>query len=158
MGDVLTTQKYSDPILRNFGGSWPRELLGLVCSDRLGSGMTREVFRFGPDEAYVIKFENESGHFQNVLEWEVWDRIKDTKLAKWFAPCLRISHCGRILIQRYAEPLAAICLPAEIPAFFTDLKPDNWGHIKGQPVAIDYGKTLMLERGMTSRMRKADWT
>lgn len=120
--------------------------------------MTREVFRFGPDENFAIKFENGNGHWQNVLEWEVWSRVKYTKLAKWFAPCHRISHNGRILIQAYAEPLAAIALPAEVPAFFTDMKPSNWGQIKGQPVAVDYGKTLMLERGMTSRMRKADWT
>lgn len=137
----------------------PYELLALLCDQRLGHGMTREVFRLYTDPSKVIKFELESGHFQNVLEYQVWDHVKDAeKFAKWFAPCHYISHCGRILVQSYAEPLAAIALPAEVPAFFTDLKPSNWGHIKGQPVAVDYGKHLMLERGMTTRMRKADWS
>lgn len=136
----------------------PQELLWLLCEDRLGHGMTREVFRLSIDPTKVIKFELESGHFQNVAEFTLWRSVEHTKLAKWFAPCHHISHCGRILIQSYAEPIAAIALPAEIPAFFTDLKPSNWGHIKGQPVALDYGKHLMLERGMTTRMRKADWS
>jgi len=150
--------KYSNDMLKKFDGSWPRELLGLVCGDYLGGGMTREVYRFAPDEDFVIKFEPNEGHFQNVAEWQLWERIAETKFAKWFAPCHRISHCGRILIARYAEPLAAINLPAEVPAFFTDLKPGNWGSYKKHPVALDYGKHLMLERGMTGRMRKADWT
>ena len=60
--------------------------------------------------------------------------------------------------MKYCEPIAAIALPAEVPAFFTDLKPGNWGIYNKHPVALDYGKHMMLERGMTSRMRKADWT
>lgn len=136
----------------------PYELLALLCDQRLGHGMTREVFRFYPDPTLVIKFELESGHFQNVLEYQVWDSVQHTKFAKWFAPCMYISHCGRIMLQKYAEPIAASALPAEVPAFFTDLKIGNWGVYNKQPVAVDYGKHLMLERGMSSRMRLADWT
>lgn len=136
----------------------PYELLALLCEERLGHGMTREVFKLYTDNTKVIKFELESGHFQNVLEYQVWQSVQFTKLAKWFAPCHYISHCGRIMIQSYAEPIAAIRLPAKVPAFFTDLKPANWGMIKNHPVAVDYGKHLMLERGMSNRMRKADWT
>lgn len=154
----MASNAVSDLLHSRFSDPWPNELLHLVCGRRLGSGMTREVFEYAPCENLVIKFESESGHFQNVAEWQVWNRIRETKHAKWFAPCHMISHCGRILIQHYAKPLAAICLPTEVPAFFTDLKPDNWGSIKGQPVAVDYGKHLMLERGMSGRMRKADWT
>lgn len=150
---------FSDFLLdkfKTFSGI-PYELLALLCEQKLGAGMTREVFRLATDLDKVIKFECDSGHFQNVLEYQVWDSVKDTKLAKWFAPCHHISHCGRILIQSYAEPIAAINLPAEVPAFFTDLKVGNWGVYNKQPVALDYGKHLMLERGMTGRMRKADW-
>lgn len=151
--------KFSNVLLDLFRNPMAREALGLLCGDRLGDGLSREVFRYGPDENYVIKFEPDASHFQNVAEWQLWDRIQYVeKHNKWFAPCLRISHCGRILIQRYAEPIAAIALPAEVPSYFTDLKKENWGVIKGQPVAVDYGKHLMLERGMTNRMRRADWS
>lgn len=151
---------FSEKIIESFrhDSGIPYELLVLLCDRRLGHGMTREVFQLYTDPTKVIKFELESGHFQNVAEFTLWRSIEHTKFAKWFAPCHYISHCGRILIQSYAEPLAAIALPAEVPAFFTDLKPSNWGQIKGQPVAVDYGKHLMLERGMTGRMRRADWS
>lgn len=62
------------------------------------------------------------------------------------------------MLQQYAEPLAAIALPAEVPSFFTDLKASNWGRIGKQPVALDYGRTLLMTKGLSSRMRKADWT
>jgi hypothetical protein len=51
-----------------------------------------------------------------------------------------------------------MALPAEVPTFFTDLKLANWGSYKNHPVAVDYGKHLLLERGQSGRMRKADWT
>lgn len=139
-------------------GGLPYELLALMCEERLGHGMTREVFSLGTDEYKVIKFELQSGHFQNVSEFQLWESVQHTELAKWFAPCYNISHCGRILIQARCEPLSAIALPAEVPAFFTDLKPSNWGVWDNHPVALDYGKHLMLEKGMTKRMRKADWS
>lgn len=150
---------YSQKLKDKFAGDWPMELLNLLCGERLGHGMTREVFQLYTDPNKVIKFELESGHFQNVLEWNIWQSVQYVEFAnKWFAPCHYISHCGRILIQSYCEPLATIALPAEVPAYFTDLKPGNWGVLNKQPVCFDYGKNLMLERGMTKRMRKADWT
>ena len=149
---------YSQELEDRFAGGTSRELLDFVCGDRLGHGMTREVYRYKPDERLVIKVELLEGHFQNVTEWQAWQAVQFTELAKWFAPCESISSCGRFLLMRYAEPIAAIALPAEVPAFFTDLKANNWGVYKKHPVALDYGKHLMLERGMTSRFRKADWT
>ncbi len=149
---------YSTELGERFSSGTQRELLDLVCGDRLGHGMTREVYRYRPCEDLVIKVELDTQHFQNVSEWQAWDAIRHTKLAKWFAPCHLLSECGRFLIMRYCQPIAAIKLPAEVPAFFTDLKPSNWGVYDNHPVALDYGKHLLLERGMTSRMRKADWS
>lgn len=149
---------FSEALGPSFDGGFSRELLEFVCGDRLGAGMTREVFRFALDERYVIKFEPLEGHFQNVAEATIWNDIQFTELAKWFAPVKAISGCGRIMLQRYAEPLPAIALPAEVPRFFTDLKPGNWGRIGKQPVCIDYGKTLLVTHGLSKRMRRADWT
>lgn len=148
---------YSQELADRFPGGTNRELLDFLCGDRLGEGMTREVFRYRPCEDLVLKVEVFPDHFQNIAEWHTWKAVEETKLAKWFAPCHAISECGRFLLMRYAEPLAAIKLPAEVPAFFADLKPANWGSYKGHPVALDYGKHMMLEKGMTTRMRKANW-
>lgn len=135
-----------------------RELLEFLCGDRLGSGMSREVYRFAVAPQYVLKIETIEHRFQNVEEFRTWQAVEHTAHAKWFAPCHAISGCGRFLLQHYAEPLAACALPAEVPAFFTDLKPSNWGRIGKQPVALDYGRTLLMGRGLTSRMQRADWT
>jgi hypothetical protein len=156
---------YSDLLLDRFGEPWPREVLHFLCDERLGRGMTREVFRFGPDPSLVIKFEMQSGHFQNVAEWHAWHEVSYAPdHAKWFARCHYISHGGLIMLQEYVEPIAPIKLPVEVPAYFADLKASNWGwrsdKTKGSigPVCFDYGKSLLLTKGLTKKMQKALWT
>jgi hypothetical protein len=149
---------FSNALGPAFESGLSRELLEFICGDRLGAGMSREVFRFALDDRFVIKFEPIEHRFQNVEESVAWQTVEHTKFAKWFAPVKAISGCGRVMLQRYAEPIAASRLPLEVPAFFTDMKPSNWGMLKGQPVAVDYGRTMLATRGLTSRMRKADWT
>jgi hypothetical protein len=151
-------RSFSATLADTFESGLQRELLEFLCGNRLGNGMSREVFEFLPAPHLVIKWEPVEHRFQNVEEFTVWQTVEHTKYAKWFAPCHAISGCGRIMLQHYAEPLAAINLPAEVPAFFTDLKPSNWGQINGQPVALDYGRTLLMSKGLTSRMHRADWT
>lgn len=56
-----------------------------------------------------------------------------------------------------AEPVSARDLPRKVPAFFTDLKAENWGRIDGRFVCVDYGLHLLHEHGMTSRMRSVRW-
>lgn len=149
---------FSSALGPSFEGGFSRELLEFVCGERLGAGMSREVFRFALDERYVIKFEAIEHRFQNAAEADVWDAVKHTELRKWFAPIHAISGCGRIMLQSYATPLAGTELPAEVPRFFTDLKPSNWGRIGKQPVCVDYGRTLLVTHGLSKRMRRADWT
>lgn len=141
-----------------FEGGLSRELLEFVCGDRLGAGMSREVFRFNLDPKFVIKFEPMEHRFQNIEEMTAWQTVEYTEYAKWFAPCRFISGCGRVMLQEYAEPLAACNLPDKVPAFFTDLKPGNWGMLNKHPVALDYGRTLLMTVGLTKRLRKANWT
>lgn len=149
---------FSNALGPSFESGLQRELLEFLCGQRLGAGMSREVFRFNLDDRYVIKFEPIEHRFQNVEEYTVWQTVEHTAYAKWFAPCKAISGCGRIMLQQYAEPIAAAALPAEVPSFFTDLKSSNWGRIGKQPVALDYGRTLLMTKGLSSRMRKADWS
>ena len=127
------------------------DFVNMFCGEQLGSGVSRDTFRARLDPTCVIKIEKENC-FQNVIEHETWDRIKYTELAKWFAPVVAISPCGRVLMQKYAKDL--IVPPERLPAFFTDFSRENYGLIGKQVVARDYGFHLMLEKGMTNRMRK----
>ena len=134
-----------------------RDLFSLVVGAKLGQGAFREVYASKTNPKVVLKFETDDGNFDNILEHEVWNRVKDTEFAKWFAPVHHISDCGVILVQERTQPLAMSELPARIPAFFTDLKRQNWGRLNGRIVCHDYGRNLLMENGMTKRMRKADW-
>jgi len=134
------------------------DLLSLCLGARLGGGISRDVFVWLPDPKLVAKVETDGGSFQNVNEWNVWQRCGNVLgIHNWLAPCVSISSCGIILLQKRTEPLIRSKWPKKVPAFLTDLKPDNFGLIDDKPVCHDYGYNMFIENGMTTRMRKTDW-
>lgn len=132
-----------------------RELFWMLCQERLGGGVSRVCWSSALLPDCVIKVEENSQCFQNIIEWETWSRVRGTPFEKWFAPCRWISSNGSVLIMAKTSKPAKY--PDKVPAFMTDLKTDNWGIYKGKFVCHDYGYHLLMERGMTKRMRKADW-
>lgn len=81
-----------------------RQAFDLLCDERIGYGMSRQVFtsKLLPD--CVIKIEDTAGQFQNVVEWETWNRVKGTDASRWFAECRWISSNGAILIMERTRP------------------------------------------------------
>jgi hypothetical protein len=138
-----------------------RGLDTLVLGDKLGNGISRDVFVFKVNEEFVVKVEHEdSGLFQNVTEWALWDALQyDKELSQLFAPCHQISDCGRFLLQkRVKQPLAHEKLPKKLPCFFTDTKVENFGMLNGRVVACDYGTFSMgLVANVSKRKRIVEW-
>ncbi len=147
-----------------------RDAFNMFCDDVIGRGMSRVVYSSKLLPGYVIKVEDGAGRFQNVIEWETWQRVKDTPLSRWFAACHWISPNGSVLVMERTRPPAPTEFPAHMPAFLTDFKRTNYGMAKNQSerphevfnaaeifVCHDYGTHLMFEHGMTKRMQKADW-
>jgi len=143
-----------------------RQSFDLLCDQRIGYGMSRSVFssKLLPD--CVVKVEDGAGQFQNVIEWETWQRVKDTPASRWFAECKWISPNGTILIMERTRPAAPSEFPQRMPVFLCDFKRTNYGMVTsqrgGKPgldwmVCHDYGTHLMFENGMSKRMRKAEW-
>ncbi|HEX2099082.1 MAG TPA: hypothetical protein VHF69_00380 [Candidatus Synoicihabitans sp.] len=129
---------------------------------QVGEGVYRTVFECALAQELVLKIAKHeiTWNFANVQEFTVWQAVQFTEMAKWFAPCVDVSHGGLVLIQRKTEKVRAEelrrLLP-KVPRFFTDLKAANWGRLDGRIVCHDYGNHLMLERGMGNVMRAADW-
>ena len=134
-----------------------KDLSRLAVGDLLGAGQFREVFEWLPDPSMVVKIEDRAKSFSNVHEELVWQRVRGTEFAKWFAPVHAISDNGTVLLMERTGPLLPRELPKQVPAFFTDLKLSNWGRLNGRVVCHDYGIHLLIEKGLTKRMRRADW-
>lgn len=132
-----------------------KEHFRLFCDEEIGSGIGRRVFSSAVLPQSVIKCEEGAASFQNVIEWETWQRVRETPFAHWFAPCEWISPSGAVLVMARTKPPTR--LPKEVPVFLTDLKKSNYGIYKGRLVCHDYGTNLLFEHGMTKRMKKADW-
>lgn len=144
-----------------------RQAFDLLCDQLLGRGMSRNVFssKLLPD--CVVKVEEGAGSFQNVIEWETWQRVKDTPASRWFAQCKWISPNGTLLVMERTRPAAPSEFPESMPTFLCDFKRTNYGMApsvtraggagKDWFVCHDYGTHLMFENGMTKRMRKVEW-
>jgi hypothetical protein len=138
----------------NFTTTAARDVADMVLGECLGYGTTRAVYVHAMDEHKIVKVENGAHSFCNVYEHEVWDHVKDTEFAKWFAPVEYISPTGIVLVMRRTESVPSSLLPKEIPAFFDDIKPENFGMLDGRFVCHDYAYHRFIERGMTRKMRK----
>jgi hypothetical protein len=144
-----------------------REAFNLLCDERIAYGMSRSVYssKLLPD--CVIKVEDSARDFQNIVEWETWQRVRDTPMSRWFAICRWISPNGQILIMERTRQPALSEYPEKMPAFLCDFKRTNYGisttldKKTGKPshmfVRHDYGTNLLFEHGMTKRMVKANW-
>lgn len=143
------------------------EAFNLLCNERIGYGMSRQVFDSLVLPDCVIKIERDPGRFQNVMEWEAWNRIQYTKHSRWFAACKWISPNGRVLVMEKTHRPGPDQFPARLPVYFTDTKRSNYGMSMlpdpktGKPaqrfVCHDYGTCLLMERGMSNATRKVDW-
>lgn len=115
-----------------------RELESLLCGKIIGEGASRRVYVSQLDSSHVVKYER-PGYYQNVFEWEIWNRVLGTKLEKWFAPCHMLSLHGMFLVQARVVPLPPNKYPTHVPAFIADRKLSNFGTYKGRVVCCDYG-------------------
>lgn len=109
---------------------------------------------------YVVKVQKNSHdlYFQNVQEWSVWQWVKAKPMAKWFAPCVAISPCGRYLIQRKCDPLRKAEMPKRLPAFLVDNRLENLGLFQGRVVCCDYGFGVAAIRTADKRLIKVrEW-
>lgn len=133
-----------------------REFWQICRGDKIGEGISRKVYEFRLDPSLVVKVEQKSGRFQNIHEYQFWEDFQwENGIARWLAPCVAISPCGSVLIQKKVEPLRRSDLPKLLPIFLTDLKITNFGLYEGRVVACDYA--TILDRPNT-RLKNADWS
>jgi hypothetical protein len=131
------------------------DLKDIFCGELLGEGMNRKVYRYRGDSTLVIKIETTHRSFQNVREWMIWNDFAHVpEVKKWLAPCVDISPCGIVLIQKFVDDIRGHELPKKMPKFLTDLKPANYGIFQKRVVCRDYGTAVL---GLHTVMRKAKW-
>lgn len=132
------------------------DLFDILLGKKIGNGAGREVYEHRLDSSLVVKVENSAGSFQNIVESKIWWEVSDSPYAKWFAPVVAISANGAVLVMKKAEPARKHEYPKKIPAFFTDLKRQNFGLLNGKFVCVDYGSSI-LSYGFTKKLKQAKW-
>lgn len=131
------------------------DIIDTLCGDKIGRGMSREVYECRIDPSYVVKIEIEAGSFQNIIEHGFWHDNSDNKLvSKWLAPCGWISANGAVLLQKKVSPIRKEELPKKVPEFLTDIQLKNYGILNGKFVCFDYGLTIPR---VSLKLKKATW-
>ncbi len=135
------------------------EFFRAMLGDLIGEGRDRYVFQSITNKNEVIKFDMSACN-SNVLEWDCWLAVKNNpKISKWFAPVVKMSPCGRVLIMKKADMNRdREKYPKLLPDFFDDVKYNNFGYIGKQIVCVDYGINKMMITGHRKiNMVKANW-
>ena len=122
------------------------------------------MYQHNWDKDYVIKIEPNSTEC-NMTEYMLWDEIRGLKnerawVKEWFAPVIWMSPNGKILCMQKASEYPKnkkLERPKEIPAFFSDVKWDNFGWIGNRFVCFDYGflyKFIKYEKKMQKLIKQ----
>lgn len=120
------------------------DLILSLVGEKIGSGIHRKVYEYNLNpKKYVIKLETENTE-ANMTEFLLWDEIQGLKgplawVKEWFAPILWVSPNKKILVMERTKELPKKTRPKKIPAFFMDVKQDNFGWIGNKFVCHDYG-------------------
>lgn len=124
-------------------------VLELYVGECLGRGWSRTVYGLRGDSSRVIKIEHSHKFFSNVMEWKVWEAIKHTPHAIWFAPCHDISANGLALVQERTRPMTEeeFATVTEVPEYLSDVFWGNFGWLDGRVVCHDYGRNNLLRLG-----------
>lgn len=131
------------------------EYKGMLLGYELARGYYRAVYVCVTRPECVVKVELQERKFCNIREWDAWGRVRGTDHERWFAPCEWISPGGTIMLMRRTMPQGEY--PDKVPYYFSDIKASNFGFIGKNLVCHDYAGHLMMEYGLTKRMRKATW-
>jgi hypothetical protein len=117
-------------------------VLDLFVGECLGTGWSRHVYALKGDDTKVIKVEHSHKFFSNIMEWKVWEAVRDTPAAAWFAPCHYVSHDGLALVQARTVPLTKeqFAELVELPDFLSDTFFANFGYLDGRVVCHDFGR------------------
>jgi len=133
------------------------DVFNMFIGKYLGSGVYRDVFEFKQDHESVVKIdrgENESEH-PNIVEFETWHALKNTRWGKWLAPSRHIGVGGKLLIQARTYKIPAIFnMPKKIPSFLQDTHLGNFSLWNGNLVCHDYGMIKMFGK---IKMVDAKW-
>ena len=129
-----------------------QDLLGNI----VGVGSNRVVYENLNDSNSVIKVQRpktlkKNNTLSNVIEWNIWNRYKNTELEKIFCPCIDISDDGVYLLQTRVEILEPgkhlkrsrkiwNKLPQDIKNLPDSRWYKNWGRLLGNYVIVDYGR------------------
>jgi hypothetical protein len=136
------------------------DLFDFVCGKWIGGGMGRRVYEYRFDASCVVKIDT-SGYFNNVVEYDFWQNMSyhHPEIAKFMAPCVSLSSCGRILVQKKTTPIdPKKKLPVKIPQVLAcDLKIENWGIFKNRVVCHDYANHRLFSTSSTKMVAPNWW-
>jgi hypothetical protein len=109
----------------------------------IGKGWNRNVYEHPEDPELVVKVVTHlhEGIDSNKLEWEIWNKIKDTKHAEYFCPCVDLTQDGHLIMQKCEKTKEKNEEKIYVLGFYVrdSKRSGNKGLLNNKMVIIDYG-------------------
>ena len=122
------------------------EAANLIAGDPLGKGGARTGYAHPTDARKVIKVVHGPFVGPNLIEWFVWNWIKDTDLAALFGECFAVSETGKYLVMERLDSIPKDTVTPTLPAWVRDVWSNNFGQNADGVVKIrDYANVSMSE-------------
>jgi hypothetical protein len=118
----------------------------------IGEGSHRRVYEHPEDPKLVVKVLRDDGPYpqkenSNKIEWELWKKVKGTSLEKHFAPCVKLTKDGHLIMQKCKPLTYYLDENMEFLGITIDdsRSPENVGKIGKQVVLFDYGHPSVIK-------------
>lgn len=120
----------------------PDQVLEACLGALIGEGSRRAVYRYSTDVRFVLKREKKLPPIENIVEWVLWNELRDSSYSIHLGKLFAISESGRFLVMERLESISLndYAKSPDVPLWLADVKPDMFGkNVEGLVKVRDYG-------------------
>lgn len=136
------------------------EVEQLIAPLSFARGTSREVFEVPRDRSVVVKKQIIRFPGANIMEWHLWNAIKDTELRQVFGECHAISETAQYLIMERLDNITKsdwASVP-NIPLWLNDKKPSVFGKAANGAIKVRDYALVNLDIALDRRVFPVAWS
>jgi hypothetical protein len=132
----------------------------ILAPDSFARGTSREAFDVQGDTSVIVKRQIIRFPGANMMEWVLWNAVKDTELRHVFGECHTISETAQYLIMERLDnitPSDWVSVPS-VPVWLNDKKPSAFGKAADGTIKVRDYALVDLDIALDRRVFPVAWS